>query len=130
MAAKKKTNSKKTRVSLIVDRFDGTIVEQPLAVANKAVLASLGFATQIRTDFEEKYNDLARDGEKVRNEVENSIENLQGRVSKQVKTARKQVEKRVASAFNMVLDYSRIAKSSDVEKLNTKLDKVLLQVAK
>ena len=130
MAAKKKTNSKKTRVSSIVDRFDGTIVEQPLAVANKAVLASLGFATQIRIDFEEKYNDLAKDGEKVRNEVENSIENLQGRVSKQVKTARKQVEKRVASAFNRVLDYSRIAKSSDVEKLNTKLDKVLLQVAK
>lgn len=130
MAAKKKTNSKKTRVSSIVDRFDGTIVEQPLAVANKAVLASLGFATQIRTDFEEKYNNLAKDGEKVRNEVENSIENLQGRVSKQVKTARKQVEKRVASAFNRVLDYSRIAKSSDVDKLNTKLDKVLLQVAK
>lgn len=130
MAAKKKARSKKTLVSSIVSRFDGTIAEQPLAAANKAVLASLGFATQFQADIQEKYDDLAKDGETVRDRVEDSIGSLQGRMEGQLKSKRNQVRKGVSSAFNTILDFSPVAKSSDIDKLNTKIDKVLLQVAK
>lgn len=129
MAAKKKADAKKTLLSSIVDRFDGTIVEQPLASANKAVLASLGLATRYQASFQVKFDDLAKDGEKVRNQVEDSVGILQDQVVGQLKSKRNQVAKGVASAFNTILDYSPIAKSSDIAKLNTKLDKVLLKVA-
>ncbi len=130
MPAKKKARSKETLVSSIVDRFDGTIVEHPIAVANKAVLAGLGFAKQFQADLQEKYDDLAKDGEIVRDQVEDTIGNLQGRVVGQLKSKRKQVEKGVTSAFGTLLDYAPVAKTSDIEKLNHKLDKVLLQVAR
>ena len=130
MATKTRKNSTKTWVGSIVARFDGTIAEQPLAAANKAVLAGLGLATQFRTNVEAKYNDFANDGEKVRDQIEGSIDGLQNRVLGQVKSRRDQVEKAAESAINTVLGYSPIARSSDIEKLNVKLDKVLLQVAK
>jgi len=130
MATKRKTKTNKTWISAVEDRFQGTVVEQPIAVANKAMLAGLGFATQFRANFEAKYDEFAVDGEKVRDQVENSIQGLQNRVAGRVKSRRKQVVKGVESAVNTVLDYTPVAKSSDIKKLNTKLDKVLLKVAK
>lgn len=130
MVAKKKARSKETLVSSIVDRFDGTIVEQPIAAANKAVLAGLGLAKQFQADLQKKYDDLVIDGETVRDQVEGSIENLQSRVVGQIKSKRNQVEKGVTSAFGAILDYAPVAKTSDIEKLNHKLDKVLSQVAR
>ena len=130
MEATKKTRTKKTRASSIIDPFEGTIIERPIAAANRAALAGLGLATQLRTSVEVKYDDFARDGEKVRNQIEGSIGGLQNRISGQVKKSRSQVEKRVADTLNTILAYSPIATSSDVDKLNTKLDKALLQLAK
>jgi polyhydroxyalkanoate synthesis regulator phasin len=129
MAVKKKARSKDTLVSSIVDQFDGTIAEHPIAVAHKAVLKGLGLAKQFQADLQEKYDDLAKDGEIVRDRVEDSIGSLQSRVVGQLKSKRAQVEKGVTSAVRAILDYAPVAKSSDIEKLNHKLDKVLSQVA-
>jgi polyhydroxyalkanoate synthesis regulator phasin len=130
MAAKKKARAKETLLSSIVDRFDGTIVEHPIAVANKALLAGLGLVKQYQADLQGKYDDLAKDGETVRDQVEDSIGSLQSRVVGQLKSKRNQVEKSVTSAFGAILDYAPVAKTSDIEKLNHKLDKVLSQVAR
>ncbi|MCH9696265.1 MAG: hypothetical protein K0U72_17245 [Gammaproteobacteria bacterium] len=130
MATKRTKNSTKTWIGSVVARFDGTIAEQPLAAANKALLAGLGFATQLQTTVEAKYDDLANDGEKVRDQIEESIEGAQKRVLGRVKSRREQVSKGAESALNRVLSFAPIARSSDIDKLNAKLDKVLLQVAK
>ena len=130
MAAKKKADSNETFVRSIVDWFDGTTMEQPLAAANNAALASLGLATRFQADFQVKYDGLAKDGETVRNRVRDSIDSLQGRVVGRLMSTRSQINKDVTSAFNTILDYSPVAKSSDIEKLSTKLNKVLLQVAR
>jgi polyhydroxyalkanoate synthesis regulator phasin len=130
MAKKTAKNSTKTWVGSVVARFDGTIAEQPLAAANKAVLAGLGFATQFQTNVETKYDEFAHDGEKVRDQIEGSLESLQKRVFGQVKSRRDEFAKGAESALNTVLGYAPIARSSDIDKLNAKIDKVLLQVAK
>lgn len=130
MPAQKKARKSKTQAQSIVDRFEGTIVEQPIIVANKAFLAGLGFASQVQSDFDAKFEALAKDGEKVRNQAQNSFDSLSDRVLKQVNVTRKQVSKRAESAVNTVLEYSPVATTSDLKKLNSKLDKLLAQVAK
>ncbi len=120
----------KAQAQSIVDRFEGTIVEQPIIVANKAFLAGLGLASQVQSDFDAKFEALAKDGEKVRNQAQNSLDSLSNRVLKQVKETRKQVSKRAESAVKTVLEYSPVATTSDLRKLNSKLDKLLAQVAK
>ena len=130
METTKKTRTKKTRASSTIDPIEGTIIERPIAAANQAAQAGLGLATQLWTSLEVKYEDYARDGEKVRNQIEGSIDGLQNRISGQIKKSRSKVEKRVAKALNTILDYSPIAKASDVDKLNAKLNKALLEIAK
>jgi polyhydroxyalkanoate synthesis regulator phasin len=130
MAAQKKARKLKSQAKSIVDRFEGTIIEQPIIVANKAFLAGLGLASQVQSDFDAKFEELAKDGVKVRKEAENSFESLSDRFLKQVKATRKKVTKRAESAVNAVLEYSPVATTSDLKKLNSKIDKVLAQVAK
>lgn len=130
MAAQKKARTSKAQPQSIVDRFEGTVVEQPIIVANKAFLAGLGFATQIQSDFDAKFEALAKDGEKVRNQAQNSFENLSNRLLKQVNATRKEVSNRAESALNTVLDNSRVATTSDLNKLDRKIDKLLAQVAR
>lgn len=121
---------KKTTKSSFVDRFEGTILEKPIVVANKTFLAGLGAATQLQSGFEAKFEELAKDGAKVRNQAENSAGNLRKDIETRVKSVRKDVGKRVENAVETVLEYSPIATTDDVDKLNKKLDKVLAQVAK
>ena len=85
---------------------------------------------QVQSDFDAKFEKLAKDGEKVRKQAQGSFESLNDRFAKQVKATRKQVTKRVESAVQTVLEYSPVATTSDLKKLNSKLDKVLAQVAK
>jgi len=122
--------AKKTQASVIRDQFDGTIIERPIEAANKAALAGIGLAAQLRNHVASQYDDFVRDGEKVRDRFEDSLDDLQNRVTDQVKTKRNQVEMRVTRTLKTVLDHSPIATSSDVDKLNTKFDKVLLQLTK
>ena len=134
MAAKKTAKSKTTKNPTIVDRFEGTIVEKPIVIANKTFLASLGLFEQARNDFEAKFEAYAKDGQKLRkqvkNETESSMSNLRNQVETRVKSTRDQIAKRVESAVSTILDYTPVATTGDIEKLNKKLDKVLVRVAK
>ena len=130
MAAPKKAVAKKAKARTIADRFEGTIIEQPIVIANKAFLAGLGLASQVQSDFDAKFEALAKDGEKVRNQAQDSIGSLRNKVVDQVKTTRSELAKRVESAVSTVLEHSPVATTEDVEKLNKKLDKMLVQVAK
>jgi polyhydroxyalkanoate synthesis regulator phasin len=130
MAAQKTATKLKAQAKSIVDRFEGTIVERPIIIANKAFLAGLGLASQAQSDFDKKFDALAKDGAKVRDQAQDSFEDLNDRVIKRVKATRRDVTKRAESAVNTVLEYSPIATTSDLKKLDRKLDKVLAQVAK
>jgi polyhydroxyalkanoate synthesis regulator phasin len=130
MAAQKTATKLKAQAKSIVDRFEGTIVERPIIIANKAFLAGLGLASQAQSDFDKKFDALAKDGAKVRDQAQDSFEDLNDRVIKRVKATRKEVTKRAETAVNTVLEYSPIATTSDLKKLDRKLDKVLAQVAK
>jgi len=130
MAAKKMARTAKAQAKSIVSWFEGTIVEQPIIIADKALLAGLGLVSQVRSDFDEKFEKLAKDGEKVRKQAEGSFESLSDRYIKEFKATSKQLTKRVESVVNTVLEYSPVATTSDLKKLNSKLDKVLAQVVK
>ena len=122
--------TKKTADITFVDRFKDTFVEQPVTVVNKTFLAGLGLAKQFQSGFEAKFNELAKDGAAVRNQAQKSANGLRDDVTSRFTTVRKDVGKRFESVVDTVLDYSPIATTDDVNKLNRKLDKVLAQVAK
>lgn len=130
MTAPKTATKLKAQAKSIVDRFEGTIVERPIIIANKAFLAGLGLASQAQSDFDAKFEALAKDGEKVRNQAQDSFDDFGDRVVKQVKATRKQVTKRAESAVKTVLEYSPVATTADLKKLDRKLSKVLEQIAK
>jgi len=130
MTESKKTRKTDTRIKSIVDRFEGTIVERPIVIANKTFLAGLGFASQVQSDFEAKFEELAKNGEKVRREARGNLDSLSERLLKQVEAKRKEVAKRAESTLKTVLDYSPVATTSDLKKLERKLDKVLAEVAR
>ncbi|MDH3531871.1 MAG: phasin family protein [Gammaproteobacteria bacterium] len=130
MAARKKAVTKKAKARTIADRFEGTIIEQPIVIANKTFLASLGLASQVQADFDAKFEALAKDGEKVRKQAQDSLGSLRNKLFDQVKTTRDEITKRVESAVSTVLEHTPVATTGDVEKLNKKLDKMLVQVAK
>ena len=130
MAATTKTRKSTSKVESIVDRFEGTIIEQPIVIANKTFLAGLGLASQVQSDFDAKFEELAKDGAKVRKEARGSLDSMSDRFMKQVDETRKEVSKRAETAMNTVLEYSPVATTSDLKKLNRKLDKVLAEMAK
>ena len=130
MAATTKTRKSTSKVESIVDRFEGTIIEQPIVIANKTFLAGLGLASQVQSDFDAKFEELAKDGAKVRKEARGSLDSMSDRLMKQVDETRKEVSKRAETAMNTVLEYSPVATTSDLKKLNRKLDKVLAEMAK
>lgn len=122
--------TQKTANIPFVDRFKDTFVEQPIEVANKTFLAGLGLAKQFQSGFEAKFNELAKDGAAVRKQAEKSASGMRDDVASRFTSVRKDVGKRVEAVVDTVLDYSPIATTDDVNKLNKKLDKVLAQVAK
>ena len=113
-----------------VARFDGTFFEAPIAGANKTFNAGIGLAEQVRTGFESKFNELAADGKKARDRAQKSAADWRKQTEKNVTTARKNVTKRVETALEKLLEYSPVATTGDVKKLNAKLDKVLANLAK
>ena len=133
MPAKKKV-ARKPRSKADQGRFAGTVIEQPIVIANKTFLAGLGLFDQARNDFETKFEAYAKDGQKLRkqvkNETQSSVKSLRNQVESRVKSTRKQIAKRVESAVTTILEYTPVATTGDIEKLNKKLDQVLVRVAK
>jgi polyhydroxyalkanoate synthesis regulator phasin len=130
MTETKKTRKTDGRMKSIVARFEGTIVERPIIIANKTFSAGLGLASKVQSDFEAKFEELAKSGEKVRREARGNLDSLSDRVLKQIETKRKEVAKRAESTLQTVLDYTPVATTSDLKKLERKLDKVLAEVAR
>ena len=128
MATKKQEKSN-TVLEAVLNRVEGTIVERPIVVANKTYLASLGLANQFQQDFGSQFDKLAKDGEKVRDEATASVNKARDQVLGRAKKVRVQIAERIDSVLSKVLEYSPIATTADVEKLNAKLDKAL-RVAK
>lgn len=126
--ATKKTASRKS--SSKAGRFEGTVVERSMKGINKAFLAYIGLADQVRTNLGTKFDELAADGEKVRNRAQKSADEVRKEAVNNAKTARKNVEKRIETTVETFLARSPVATSTDVKKLNAKLDKVLAQVGK
>lgn len=122
--------TQKTAKNSFVEQFKGTFVEQPIMVANKTFLAGLGLAKQFQSGFEAKFDELAKDGAAVRNQAQSSANGLRDDITSRFTSVRKDVGKRVESAMETMLDYSPVATTGDVDKLNKKLDRVLAQVAK
>ena len=127
MATKAKTKAKD---KTIIDRLDGTLLEQPVIVVNKTFLASIGLAEQVRTGFESKFDELVNDGEKARERAKKSAESLRKEAGSNFDSAAKNVKKRADEIVEKILSMSPVATSSDVDALNKKLDKVLAEVAK
>ena len=130
MTETKKTRKTELRTQSIVDRFEGTIVERPITIANKAFLAGLGFASQVQSDFDAKFDELAKNGEKVRREARGSFDSMSEQLLKQVEAKRKEVTKRAETAMKTVLEYTPVATTRDLKKLDRKLDKVLAEVSR
>ena len=128
--AKQVTDTVRDQVKSFVARLDGTMLEQPIANVNKTFLAGIGLADQFRSGFETKFNELVVDGEKARDRAQKSAAEWRKQASSNAETARKNVSKRVEFAVEKLLGYSPVATSSDVDRLNAKLDKVLATIAK
>jgi hypothetical protein len=114
----------------IAERFDGTVLEQPVAAANKTFLAGLGLAEQVWTGCGASFDELASDGETIRQRAKARIESFRDDANINIDTARKNAIKQVNQVVQKVLSVSPVATTSDVDALNAKLDKVLAAVAR
>ena len=128
---------KTTRKAQNASPFEGTVLEQPMAAANKAFLAYIGLADQVKAGVEAridtveaKFNELAKDGEKIRNRARKSADKARKDAVSNAKTTRRKVETRIEDTIESILAKSPVATSTDVDKLNKKLDKVLAEVGK
>lgn len=132
MATKKTTRKARSSAP-----FEGTVLEQPMAAANKAFLAYIGLADQVKSGVEAridiveaKFNELAADGEKIRSRARKSADKARKDAVSNAKNTRRKVETRIESTIESILAKSPVATSTDVDKLNKKLDKVLAEVGK
>lgn len=126
----KKVSKKRTSPETIVERLGDTVVGQPIAIANKAFLASLGLVSQFQSDFDAKYEELVKDGEAVRDRYEASLTDIRKKLTKRVNSARDEVANRFEPVVDRIVEMTPVARASDIDELNKKLDKVLAQVAK
>jgi polyhydroxyalkanoate synthesis regulator phasin len=120
---------KRTAPETMVDRLEDA-VSQPIAIANKAFLASIGLVTQFQTDFDSKYDKLAKDGKVVRDRYEATLQDIRKKITDRVFSARDEVTHRFEPVVDRIIEMTPVATDADIEKLNKKLDKVLAQVAK
>lgn len=131
-SATKKTPARKTPT--FMDKMEDSIIGQPIAIANKAFLASLGLIVTVRSDLSKKIDELAKDGETVRDEYQASFEKFRKDLQKQADERRKRAAKRARSFAESIADSFPLATDSDVQeledKIDRKLDKVLVEVAK
>ena len=125
-----KTAVKKTRAPSFYEKIEGTMIGQPIVIANKAFLASLGLVATVSSDFVKRVDELAKDGEVVRDEYQASLEKFRGDVMSQISEGRERAAGRARKFAKIVTDSFPLATDDDVQELEQKIDKVLVEVAK
>lgn len=130
VAKKTRLASKKSKSSSLIEKLEDTVISQPIAIANKAFLASLGLAVTIQSDFSKRVDELAKDGEVVRDEYQASFDKFRDGLVNQAKENRDRALGRARSFAKFVADSFPLATDDDVQELEQKLDKVLVEVAK
>ena len=139
MSAKKvvrktRRTSMKAKAPSFYDKIEGTIIGQPIVIANKTFLASLGLMAAVRSDFVKKVDELAKDGEVVRDEYQASFEKMRDDFVGRINDRRELAGKRARGFVRTITDSFPLATDDDVQeleqKIEKKLDKVLVEVAK
>lgn len=102
----------------------------PLEIVNKTYLAGLGLVSQTREQFEHKFVEFAKDGEKVRKDVEKSVAGLRKQMEARVESTRQRIANGIESTLTRVLEVTPVATTEDIARLNTKIDQILVRVAK
>ena len=129
-AIRKKTAAGKAPQKTVIEILEGSVIGQPIVIANKAFLAGLGILSYLQTDFGPKVSELAKDGEVVRDQYRSSLLELRDKVVGQVKGAGDQIIKQVKSVRKSVAEKSPVPTADDIDALNRKMDKVLAAVTK
>jgi len=88
-AAKKKAAVKKEAEKSVFERLESSVIGQPFVIANKAFLASLGLFSTIQTEFGNKLDEFAKDGEVVRDKYQESFADFRKNFFGQSPVARK-----------------------------------------
>ena len=77
---KKKVVARKVAKKSVLQQLEESPVGQPILIADKAFLAGIGLVSQVvgliskvRSDFDAKFDELAKDGEVVRNKYQASM---------------------------------------------------------
>ena len=134
MTAKKSTRKKaaasKAPQKSVIEILEGSVIGQPIVIANKAFLAGLGIIAYLQTDFGPKFSELAKDGEVVRDQYRSSLLELRDKVVGRVKEAGDQMAKQAKSVRRSVAEKSPVPTTDDIDALNRKMDKVLAAVTK
>ena len=128
--AKRKSTAKQAPTKSIVERLEGTIVSQPIAIANKVFLAGLGLVSYIQSDIDTKFSELAKDGEAVRDQYQASLAELRGSLIDHVNALRNRVVNGAKPFARKLAASAPVPTANDVQELSSKLDKVLAEVAK
>ncbi len=90
-APAKKTAAKKTQPKSIFEMIEESPVGMPIRVANKTFLASLGVVSRMQTgfekfqsDFDKRFQQLVKDGEKARRRYQKTFKDLRRDVADEI----------------------------------------------
>lgn len=84
----KKVDTRKQTSRNFFEKLDDSIVAVPFKVANKTFLASLGLVVVAGREFGRKFDEFAKDGEKVRKQFQRSF----AEVRKDLKVVKKDIK--------------------------------------
>ena len=84
----KKVEKRKQTSRNIFEKLDESIVAVPFQVANKTFLASVGLFVVARREFGKKFDEYAKDGEKVRKQLQKSFDEIR----KDLKVVKKDIK--------------------------------------
>ena len=80
---KRKVTPKKAKQKSVFEMLEDSVVGTPIKIANRTFLASLGIVStmqiefeKFQADFEKKFDQLVKDGEKARNRYRRTFRNF------------------------------------------------------
>ena len=89
--AARKTAAKKTQPKTVFEMIEDSPVGMPIRVANKTFLASLGVVSRMQTewekfqsDFDKRFQQLVKDGEKARKRYQKTFKDLRKDVADEI----------------------------------------------
>ena len=98
--SKKKVGARKVATKSVLEKLEDSVVGQPILIADKTFLAGLGLVSQVvdlisrvRSDFDAKFDELAKDGEVVRNKYQASMTKASERAYDRVNKVLEQVNR-------------------------------------